>query len=176
MRWIPLVLAAALAVGCIHDGDSIPDDEFVWLERQEWAPPDPTPAECAVFTAELRIIDTMQQAETNFVQGENILFELRITNTSNVTHTLTTGGGPQVSFQVVDAQNRIIAGSTLRHAWPAALVDYPYGPGETNVHQWVWDQKMDNNEPAPPAAYTLFADERTQCRGVLSMSERIFII
>lgn len=172
-----LACACLLLGGCLDSADGpsrFPDTRYWWSERSS-PPPLPAPGYCSDFTAELRILDSMGQPETTFMQREPVRIEVHVTNTGDEAVTLMTGSGPQTIIEVVNHQNLVVAGNTVGLLWPAVPVPFPYGPGETQIVEWTWDQRMRNDFEAPIGDYTVHADDWTECRSVLGRSAVIRI-
>lgn len=154
-------------------------DDYVWQQRTP--PPradefDPPPAKCAAFTSSLEIVDTFGQPATAFTQGETINVRMLVQNVSDETHMLTIPSGcPAVHFEVVNAANEVVVGSGDGFACMQMEVPAEHDPGEATLHTWDWSQQMRNGESAPVGSYTVFADERTECRFALSKSAAITI-
>ena len=172
MRKALVVLALPLCLAGCLESDSAED--YVWQQRQPIPGADvydPPPAHCAAMSSGLEIIDRFGQAESEFIQGEPINLRLWVRNDSADAVTLTNPNGcPAVEFEVVNAANEVIATSDDGFACTQALVPVEHGPGETTLHTWTWDQVMRNGAAAPIGDYTVYADERTECRFALSKS------
>jgi hypothetical protein len=168
------MLAAMLMAGCNDDDLPGAEQRNWWFEWQPQVGHEPAP-ECAAFSSELRVRDRMGQDEATFIQGESAFFDFRITNHGDEEHVLTTPAGPQVIFHVVDAQDRVVAGSHVNVAWIQVPAHYVHGAGETAVYFWEWDTRGRAGVPVPVGDYTVYVDERTQCREALSRTAVIRI-
>lgn len=177
MRLLVACAAAAVLAGCNTD-----DAGFNWQQRSAQVPFDP-PAICDLFIGELLYVGSSTPTDLptafplNVFRGEqSMIVQYHIRNLSDDTHVLTTGSGPQVIFELVDHNGNVVAGSHLGLAWVQVPVDYPYGADETMIHAWHWDLRMENGRRVPEGNYTLYVDERTQCRDVLSTTRAVRVL
>lgn len=170
------MVCAAFLAGCPGEEGA---DDFVWRQRAPLPGADefdPPPAMCDAFISRLEITDRFGQPATEFTQGETINVRMLIQNTSAETHVLTVPDGcPAVRFQVVNADNEVVVGSNDGFACTLAMVPVEHAPGETTLHTWDWRGEMRNGEQAPVGDYTVYADERTECRFALSKSAEIAV-
>ncbi len=167
MLLIPLIL-----VGCSEDD---PPEPYEWRQRYTYAY-NPPPAHCASMSTTLEIIDRFGQPETEFIQGELINVRMGVRNDSSAPVVLTHPNGcPPVGFEVVNAANEVIATDDTGLMCTQAPIPVEYGPGETVLYTWAWDQVMLNDAAAPIGDYTLYADERTECRFALSKTSPLGI-
>ncbi|MEX0899831.1 MAG: BsuPI-related putative proteinase inhibitor [Gammaproteobacteria bacterium] len=168
---VPIVLT-----GCL---DSVQPDDYTWQQRQPIPGADqydPPPAFCAAMRSTLEITDRDGQPASEFMQGELINVRVLVRNNSTSPITLTNPDGcPSVKFQVVNADNEVVASSNDGFACVQVLTPVEHAPGESTLHTWDWDQVMRNGEAAPLGDYTIYADERTECRFALSKSAPIRI-
>lgn len=176
MRNLTVFLIAILISGCL---DSVQSEDYEWQQRQpipgadEYDPP---PAFCSAMTSTLEITDRFDQPEDEFTQGEPINVRMLVRNDSASTVTLTHPDGcPSVKFSVVNADNEVVVGSNDGFACTQVMTTVEHSPGEATLHTWTWDQVMRNGAAAPIGDYTVYADERSECRFALSKSAAIRI-
>jgi hypothetical protein len=166
---LAILLAPMCLAGCL-DGDSSDDHE--WQQRQPIPGADqydPPPAFCAAMSSTFEIVDRFGQPASEFSQGEPINLRMRVRNESSESVTLTTPDGcSSVDFEVVNADNEVVVGSGDGFACTLMMVPVEHEPGESTLHTWTWDQVMRNERAAPIGDYTVYADERTECRFALS--------
>ena len=176
MRTRALLLGLVFLAGCLGEETA---NDFVWQQRAPLPGADefdPPPAKCASFTSDLEITDTFGQPATTFIQGERINVRMLVQNVSDESRVLTIPSGcPAVHFEVVNAANEVVVGSGDGFACTLMQVQVEHGPGEATLHTWDWGQSMRNSEAAPIGDYTVYADERTECRFALSKSATISI-
>lgn len=168
---VPCFLAACL--------ESDQREAHVWQQRQPIPGAgefDPPPAICAAMSSTLTVIDRFGQPETAFIQGELINLQMLVRNNSSATVVLTNPNGcPSVRFEVVNGANEVVATSDDGFACIQVQTPVEYAPGESTLHTWTWDQVMRDDAPAPMGDYTVYADERTECRFALSKSAPLSI-
>jgi len=133
------VLAAALASGCGSGSDG--------AVRAG-------PNACLNFSAALAIKDRMDQAVNVFNSGEEIRFELAVTNRSNAPQKLFASSPcwPAV-FEVADRLQQKVWGNADGIACAALVPTEPrtYAPLETVLYPVTWgQQRSDTAPPSPP--------------------------
>lgn len=176
MRVVLAILVPIALSGCL---DSVQSEDYVWHQRQPIPGADqydPPPGFCAGMSSKLEITDRFGQPATQFIQGERVNVRLLVRNDSASPITLTTPDGcPSVEFDVVNADNEVVVSSGDGYACVQVLTTVEHGPGEATLHTWDWDQIMRDGNAAPIGDYTVYADERTECRFALSKSAVIQI-
>lgn len=124
------------------------------------------PAYCQSFTSTLVIKNQAGQEISEFLPGQAIFFESRVTNNGSSAVTLTQADGcPQIRFEVyndADAPN-IVWGSLDGTACTQALTPVTFAPGETKVFPAQWDQALCDHHQAPAGQYTVRTQDSTEC-------------
>lgn len=165
-------LATMLASGCGSDGG---------MQAR--------PDACLNFSSVVAIKDRMDQMVTVFNSGEEIRFELAVTNNSNAPQRLYANStcSPAV-FEVKDGNQQKVWNSTdgIACATLVATAPHTYAPFETVAYPVSWEQqRSDTVAPAPPVlvppgSYTVAAagglfsldgqGDSSDCRAALSKS------
>jgi hypothetical protein len=100
--------------------------------------------EAQYFMTTLTLKDQSGKETTDFSQGENITFELSITNGSDSPKSLTLASPQTYEFIVAPTgETQPIWHWSFGKGFPAVIVELSFAAGETKTWQEIWDQKDD---------------------------------
>lgn len=150
-----LLPALVLALSACHEDDDVDLD----------APP----AFCDQFSSALTIVDQNSQQSSSFVQGEDVGFELAVTNNGTTRESLTVPDGcGQLRFEVYDSASALLWTSHDNQVCTQDTSFNVYQGSETRTFSATWDQQRRDGNAADIGDYTVMAVDRTECATALS--------
>lgn len=145
VTFILLCLGAGFTAGCSGGGGEGANPPDV-LDGERKSDPD--------FVTTLAIKDATGQFRSTFSPGEQIIFELSVTNLSTQPMTVTRGFNLTHDFFVAPAGTRqIVWQATDGLSFQPVVEMDEFAPGETKTYPGVWNQDRNDGLPLMPGEY-----------------------
>ncbi len=121
------------------------------------------PAACDAIIVEIATLDSNRFATDMFFQGEPIIFEASMTNSSTRRQTLELNGCSEADILVYDPQGRLIIEQSFQAGADSCPVSQTFEAGEVKTFSFGWGQRIDNDTAASPGEYEVAAWSPSDC-------------